>query len=302
MCASVPDFNSPAAQSAESTPTQPRRFTAEEEALLRESLRRCSPATLEAALQFRRTGSPDHIPCILIGIIERFVEPDLRHKLKEGDDDLRLVEDLGVDSLTMMEIVIMAEGALQMSINNDELRALRTLGDIKVFIDCRARGLQPPTPVSYTSIESLTELMPVQHPFLLLGEASVASDAARGKYHITGQEFFLQGHFKGNPIMPASLMLESLGQLALVHVLQMLPVEAGKVVNPAAVFFTGCEGVRAHRLCRPGDVLSLSVKLRRHKYPLATYEGTIRVGQEKAVLAEEITLSYAVMDKPVSVA
>jgi 3-hydroxyacyl-[acyl-carrier-protein] dehydratase len=32
------------------------------------------------------------------------------------------------------------------------------------------------------------------------------------------------------------------------------------------------------------------------KMPLATFEGSIRVGQEKAVIAEEITLTYGFVD------
>jgi 3-hydroxyacyl-[acyl-carrier-protein] dehydratase len=32
------------------------------------------------------------------------------------------------------------------------------------------------------------------------------------------------------------------------------------------------------------------------KMPLATFEGAIRVGQEKAAIAEEITLTYAFAD------
>jgi len=74
------------------------------------------------------------------------LEPDLPAKLKEADDELRLVEDLGIDSLTMMEIVILVEDVLQMQINNEDLRNLRTVGDIKVFIDCKVRGLPPPKP------------------------------------------------------------------------------------------------------------------------------------------------------------
>ena len=53
------------------------------------------------------------------------------------------------------------------------------------------------------------------------------------------------------------------------------------------------EGVRCHRVCKPGDVLSLSIKPKRLKSPLATFEGQIRVGQEKAAIAEEITLTFA---------
>jgi 3-hydroxyacyl-[acyl-carrier-protein] dehydratase len=51
--------------------------------------------------------------------------------------------------------------------------------------------------------------------------------------------------------------------------------------------------VRCHRVCRPGEVLSLSIKPKRLKSPLATFEGQIRVGQEKAAIAEEITLTFA---------
>jgi 3-hydroxyacyl-[acyl-carrier-protein] dehydratase len=275
-------------------------FTPEDEAALRESLKRCSPSTFEAAVQFRKTGNPDHVPAIVIGVIERFVEPDLRVKLKDADDDLRLIEDLGIDSLTMMEIVILVEDVLHMSINNDELRNLRTVGDVKTFIDCKIRDLPLPKPTKFLPIEHIGAVMPVQPPFLFLNEASVSSNGANGKYKISGQEFFLQGHFKDNPIMPASIMLEALGQLAVLYLLEGAPAEPGKVISPSMIFFTGCEGVRAHRVCRPGDTLTLSVKQKRMKMPLATFEGAIRVGQEKAVIAEEITLTFGYADAAVA--
>lgn len=267
-------------------------FAPEDETAVREALKRCSPSTFEAAIQFRKTGNPEHLPAVVIGVIERFVEPDLRMKLKDADDDLRLIEDLGIDSLTMMEIVILVEDVLQMSINNDELRNLRTVGDVKTFIDCKVRGLTLPKPTKFLPIEQIAAVMPIQPPFLFLNEASVSSNGANAKYKITGQEFFLQGHFKDNPVMPASIMLEALGQLGVLFLLEGTPAEPGKVVSPATIFFTGCEGVRAHRMCRPGDILTLSIKPKRMKMPLATFEGAIRVGQEKAAIAEEITLTF----------
>ena len=233
---------------------------------------------------------------MVIGIIERFVEPDLRIKLKDADDDLRLIVDLGIDSLTMMEIVILVEEVLQMSINNDELKNLRTVGDVKTFIDCKVRGLPLPKPTKFLPIEQIAAIMPVQPPFLFLNEASVSSSSANGRYKITGQEFFLQGHFKDNPVMPASIMLEALGQLAVLYLLEGAPVEAGKVIGPNTIYFTGCEGVRAHRICRPGDLLTLSIKPRRMKMPLATFTGAIRVGQEKAAIAEEITMTFGYVE------
>jgi len=274
-----------------------KTFTPEDEALIRESLKRCSPSTFEAAVQFRKSGNPEHLPAVVIGVIERFVEPDLRMKLKDADDDLRLIEDLGIDSLTMMEIVVLVEEVLQVSVHNDELRHLRSVGDVKLFIDCKARGLPLPKPTKHLPIEQIAAIMPIQPPFLFLNEGSVSTSGANGKYRITGQEFFLQGHFKDNPVMPASIMLEALGQLAVLYLLAGMPVDPGKVVRPGTIFFTGCEGVRAHRICRPGDLLSLSVKPKRMKMPLATFEGSIRVGQEKAVIAEEITLTFGLVDE-----
>jgi 3-hydroxyacyl-[acyl-carrier-protein] dehydratase len=264
--------------------------------LLRESLRRCSASTYEAASQFRKTRNTEHLPAIILGIVERFVEPDLRVKLKDPDDDLRLIEDLGIDSLTMMEIVILVEEVLQMSINNEELRNLRTIGDVKLFIECKVRGLPLPQPTKFLPIEQIVGIMPIQPPFLFLSEASVSSHGANAKYKISGQEFFLQGHFKGNPVMPASIMLEAIGQLGVLFMLEGGICEPGKVVDPKTIFFTSCEGVRCHRMCKPGDLLSISIKPKRLKMPLATFEGSIRVGQEKAAIAEEITMTFGLID------
>jgi len=292
----MPEAVNPSPAANKPAAAGPKTFTAEDEAALREALKRCSAPTFEAAVQFRRTGNPEHVPAVVIGVIERFVEPDLRPKLKDPDDDLRLIEDLGVDSLTMMEIVILAEDVLQMTINNDELRNLRTVGDIKTFIDCKIRGLPLPKPTKFLPIEHIGSVMPVQPPFLFLNEASVSSAGANGKYKISGQEFFLQGHFKGNPVMPASILLEALGQLAVLYLLEGAPVEPGKMIGPNTIFFTGCEGVRAHRICRPGELLTLSIKPKRMKMPLATFEGSIRVGQEKAVIVEEVTLTFGYVE------
>src|ERR1017187_5658784 len=277
-------------------PLASKPFAPDDDALLRESLKRCSASTFEAASQFRKTKNTEHLPAIILGIVERFVEPDLRAKLRDPDDDLRLIEDLGIDSLTMMEIVILVEEVLQMSINNEELRHLRTIGDVKQFIECKVRGLPLPKPTKFLPIEQIAVIMPIQPPFLFLNEASVSSHAANAKYKISGQEFFLQGHFKDNPVMPASIMIEAMGQLAVLYLLEGHPAEPGKVVHTTQIFFTGCEGVRAHRQCKPGDILTLSIKPKRNKMPLATFEGSIRVGQEKAVIAEEISLIFAYAD------
>jgi acyl carrier protein len=104
------------------------------DARLTDALKRCSPTTREAAFAFRRTGSLEHIPAIIRGLIEHYVERGARAKLSRSGDGVRLVEDLAIDSLTMLEIVFLAEDVLQISIDNEELRPFRTVGDIKTFI------------------------------------------------------------------------------------------------------------------------------------------------------------------------
>ena len=126
-----------------STPRNPSPD--DEDAYLQEILKRCSPSTYHAAREFRATRNVVHLPAIVLGIIERFVERPLRAKLQLACDDLRLAEDLGIDSLTMMEIVILVEDVLQITINNEHLRDLKTIGDVKRrMAELLEMSLRPP--------------------------------------------------------------------------------------------------------------------------------------------------------------
>ena len=111
-----------------------KQFTPENEAALRECLKRCSPETIEAAVDFRKNGDVSKINKVVIGVLERFVEPDKRPLLQNPSDDMVLAEELSLDSITMMEIVLCVEDATGVTISNEEVQSLRTLGDVKSFI------------------------------------------------------------------------------------------------------------------------------------------------------------------------
>jgi 3-hydroxyacyl-[acyl-carrier-protein] dehydratase len=117
-------------------------FTEAIDARLRESLKRCSPTTYEAARAFRQTGEVAQLHRLLLGIIERYVERERRSLLAGADDNVRLVDDLGLDSLTLMEIVVVAEEVLPITINNEEMCRLRTLGDVKQQVLALVSALQ----------------------------------------------------------------------------------------------------------------------------------------------------------------
>ena len=50
-----------------------------------------------------------------------------------------------MDSLTMLEIVMLIEQTLKVSIDNEELRDLRTLGDVKAYLNAKAKERNLPS-------------------------------------------------------------------------------------------------------------------------------------------------------------
>jgi len=262
------------------------------EQVLSELLKRFSPDTLEAAVRFRSTKDPHLVEVIVLGIIDRHLEPDQKDIFKKADDNLRLYEDLGVDSLTMLEIVMLVEQTLELSIENEELKDLRTLGDVKQYVDAKVRGVDIPARSITYRIEEVASLMPHQVPFLFLEDVAIDGNHARGNYKITGSEYFLEGHFKDQHVFPASIMIEALGQMCVFLLLQGSNPDLTNKVNPSSIFFTGCDGIKCRRVCRPGDTLAMSVKLERIRHPLASFSGEITVEGEKTAHAGEIKLAF----------
>jgi acyl carrier protein len=126
----------------------------EDDPALRETLKRCSPDTYYAACKFRKTGRFDDLRLVILGVVERFVERELRPKLHHANDALRLSEDLGIDSLTMMEIVMVAEEVLRISVSNEELTHLRTIGDVQRFVESKLGKPRPAGKSTPTVVEA----------------------------------------------------------------------------------------------------------------------------------------------------
>ena len=196
-------------------------------------------------MAFQATGDVKLVPVVVLGIVERFLEPEMVDVLKKGDDSVKFMEDLGLDSLTMFEAIMMVEESLGISIKNEELLDLRSVGDLKKFIQAKLAGIEGETTKSY-SLEQIAATLPQQEPFLFLHTAAISGEGARGTYRISGEEAFLAGHFKDNPVFPASIMLESLGQLGVFHFLKTGLADAGE--PESSIYFAGVDGVRCHRI------------------------------------------------------
>jgi len=264
---------------------------------LRESLKRCPEPAIEAAVQFQNSRNPELVPVIVLGIIERFVEPETRSLVREGKDETRLLDDLGIDSLLMVEIVMLVEETLGISIENEELRGLQNLGDIKAYLRSKIEGTPEEKEESGLSYDEIAAVMPQQPPFLFLQRAKLHDGEADGLYRISGKEAFLEGHFRDDPVFPASLMIEALGQLAVLYLLKSDNPQLNGAASRGKSYFVSCNGVRCHKICRPEDTLELKVKLKKLHTPLAIFEGSITSKGERVAVAEEISLAFGVEDK-----
>ena len=127
--------------------------------------------------------------------------------------------------------------------------------------------------------QALMDILPHRDNMLLLDEAGLNDDGtAWGKYRVRGDEFFLQGHFPGNPVMPGVIQCEIIAQASC-----MLMKDAMKGATP---YYAGIEKVRFRRPVRPGDTLEVTSTLLRSKMSLYVVKGEARVDGEKCAEGE----------------
>lgn len=104
-----------------------------------------------------------------------------------------------------------------------------------------------------------SDVIPHRPPFLFVDEilALEPGRTARGRWTLTGDEWFFTGHFPGRPTLPGVLMCEAIAQLGAIAV---LTVEDHRDRLP---LFGGLDSARFRRQVGPGDELVLEVELGR---------------------------------------
>jgi acyl carrier protein len=95
--------------------------------------RRCREGTAEAIINLRRTGDPALIPEILRGIVWRYVRPEAREQVEKASLETPLSA-LGMDSLMMLEVVLDVQDALDVTVEDTELRRVKTFNDISELL------------------------------------------------------------------------------------------------------------------------------------------------------------------------
>ena len=133
--------------------------------------------------------------------------------------------------------------------------------------------------------EEIKNILPHRDNMLLLDEVEQLDGTAHGRYHVRGDEFFLQGYFPGNPVVPGVIQCEILAQSACV-LLQDQMAE-GKLP-----MYTGLNNVRFKSPVKPGDTFETRVRITRAKHPFYFASGEGYVGDRLCLKAE---FSFAIV-------
>lgn len=132
--------------------------------------------------------------------------------------------------------------------------------------------------------EEIKNFLPHREPMLLLDEVNINENGeAVGKYTVKGDEFFLQGHFPGNPIVPGVIQCEMIAQTAVA----LIPDSKG-----ATPMYTGLNNVKFKNPLLPGDTAVMTVSMTARRGIFCFAKGKLEANGKLCTSAE---FSFAIV-------
>lgn len=130
-------------------------------------------------------------------------------------------------------------------------------------------------------IKEIMEIIPHRYPFLLIDKVEHLEDnKIIAIKNVTINEYFFQGHFPIEPVMPGVLIIEALAQAGAVALLKREEF-IGKIA-----YFGGINNAKFRRKVIPGDTLKLEVELTRIRGSAGIGKGIAYVDGKKVCEAE----------------
>ncbi|NCC83253.1 MAG: beta-hydroxyacyl-ACP dehydratase [Clostridia bacterium] len=136
--------------------------------------------------------------------------------------------------------------------------------------------------------EAIKQVLPHREPFLLIDTIEAIQDKTIiGTKQVTGDEFWVPGHFPQEPVMPGVLICETIAQIGAFYVLSR-PEYKGKIA-----YFGRMDKVRFKNKVVPGDLLRLEVTIGKMRGPVGFGEGKAYVGDK---LCCSLEMTFAIGD------
>ena len=134
--------------------------------------------------------------------------------------------------------------------------------------------------------EEIKKLIPHREPMLLVDEINIdENNIAHATYYVTGEEFFLQGHFPGNPVVPGVILCEIMAQSC------CLLVQG--VLKNRTPFYVGIDNVRFKRQVKPKDTIEITAKITNQRGLIFVVKTIAKVEKD---LCAKGNLSFALID------
>jgi 3-hydroxyacyl-[acyl-carrier-protein] dehydratase len=118
--------------------------------------------------------------------------------------------------------------------------------------------------------DELKKYLPHREPMLLVDEMIMDTEGVvHSKYRIREDEFFCQGHFPGNPLVPGVILCEIMAQSCALLVMDEI---VGKTT-----LYSGIDNMRFKNPVRPGDLCEITARLNGKRANMFFCEAELRV-------------------------
>jgi acyl carrier protein len=112
---------------------------------VQESLAGFPARVTSSYLAFAESGDLASFDVVVLGVLQFYLAKKPGVALEQMAGTTRLVEDLGCDSLTMMDTVFMAETLFDIKLDDTELAKLVTLDELREHLRRHVQGNAAPT-------------------------------------------------------------------------------------------------------------------------------------------------------------